>query len=290
MLVDVTKSYDAAIVQTVGHVLAGLGVPFSGMGRETIEGFKATGGFNDEVDLAYSVILGITGAARAGRDPEKFLRGVIANADSTGVPSVERYVAGQADVSDTVARLSYPGKRHSNAVYRTFDQLFYGPGLYEKLYGVRSEFAGPGLIENDEVILDTALCGRLRQRFGEKIAMVTGRGRASVSHSLGDLLSVFDLKSSAFLEDELRELAKPNPSALIASLGSLSSRLALYVGDSAEDLLMANRTAETGLGVLFCGITGTGNDPEARLRLFSDNGAALVLDSISLLPKALNLQ
>ena len=40
----------------------------------------------------------------------------------------------------------------------------------------------------------------------------------------------------------------------------------------------------------FCGIIGTSKNPKEKLDLFEKNDAILVLDSINLLPKVLNLE
>ena len=119
--------------------------------------------------------------------------------------------------------------------------------------------------------------------------MVTGRGQESVRYSLKDMLNKFDLKNSVFLEDESRELAKPNPKPLLDSIKGMKSVLTLYVGDSMEDFIMAKRVTECGNKTIFCGITGTSKNPQEKFDLFEQNDAILILDSIHLLPKVLNL-
>ena len=69
-------------------------------------------------------------------------------------------------------------------MYQIFDQLFYGPELYSKLFNITSQFSEPGLIENDDVIFNNELCIKLQKKFGKQISMVTGRGKESVSYSL----------------------------------------------------------------------------------------------------------
>jgi phosphoglycolate phosphatase-like HAD superfamily hydrolase len=64
----------------------------------------------------------------------------------------------------------------------------------------------------------------------------------------------------------------------------------LYVGDSMEDFIMAKRVTEMGSKTTFCGIMGTSKNPQEKLELFEKNEAVLVLDSIHLLPKVLNLE
>jgi len=66
--------------------------------------------------------------------------------------------------------------------------------------------------------------------------------------------------------------------------------ITLYVGDSMEDFIMAKKVTDIGSKVIFCGIIGTSKNPQEKLELFQQNEAVLVLDSINLLPKVLNLE
>ena len=171
-----------------------------------------------------------------------------------------------------------------------FDQFFYGPELYKKLFNNTSNFSTPGLIEQDDVILSEILLVKLIKKFDSKIAMVTGRGKESVSYSLKSLLNKFNLNNSVFLEDEPRELAKPNPQSLLDSIQGLKAISTLYVGDSMEDFIMTKKASELGHKTIFCGIMGTSKNPQEKLKLFEQNNAILVIDSINLLPKVLNLE
>jgi phosphoglycolate phosphatase-like HAD superfamily hydrolase len=292
VLIDITKSYDLAIIKTTQYVLEhfakinnSIKVDF-----KIIDGFKSTGGFNDEVDLAYAAILSLTAANKLKKDPTEFIFDVMENSDSNGIVSVEKYLDGQIDISEIKNQLSYPGTHHDNPLYQIFDQLFYGPELYKKLFDIDSKFLEPGLIEQDDVILNNSLLELLEKKFYSKIAMVTGRGKESVSYSLKELLTKFDLKNSVFLEDESRDLAKPNPKPLFDSIKGMEGKSILYIGDSMEDFIMAKRVTEMGTKTTFCGIIGTSKNPQEKLELFEKNEAVLVLESIHLLPKVLNLE
>jgi phosphoglycolate phosphatase-like HAD superfamily hydrolase len=70
----------------------------------------------------------------------------------------------------------------------------------------------------------------------------------------------------------------------------MKSKSCLYVGDSMEDFIMAKKATNLGHKTTFCGIIGTSKNPQQKLRLFEENEAILVLDSIDLLPKVLNLE
>ncbi len=292
VLIDITKSYDLAIIKTTQYVLENLAKIDTSIDVDfkIIDGFKSTGGFNDEVDLTYAAIISLVAAKKLEKDQTSFIFDVIKNSDSSGIVSVEKYVENQIDISDIKKQLSYPGTHHDNPLYQIFDQIFYGPDLYKKLFNKTSNFSGPGLIEQDDVILNDILFEKLRKKFDSKIAMVTGRGKESVSYSLKSLLAKFNLNNSMFLEDEPRELAKPNPQSLLNSINGMDCTSTLYVGDSMEDFIMAKRTTGLGHNTIFCGIIGTSKNPEEKLELFERNGAILVLDSIDLLPKVLNLE
>ena len=292
VLIDITKSYDETIIKTVQYVLENFAkiddsikVNFA-----IIDGFKATGGFNDEVDLAYAAIISFVAAKKLKKDPMKFIFTVIENSDSSGIVSVQNFLKNQIDISEIITKLSYPGPHDKNILYQIFDQLFYGPQLYLKLFQNTSKFSDPGLIENDTVIFNDNLSEKLLKKFGKQISMVTGRGKESVSYSLKKLLNTFDLKNSVFLEDESRDLAKPNPTALVNSITGMNSKSCLYIGDSMEDFIMAKKATILGNNATFCGIIGTSKNPQEKLKLFEQNEAIVVLDSINLLPKVLNLE
>ena len=292
VLIDITKSYDLAIVKTTQYVLENYSKITNSINVDfkIIDGFKSTGGFNDEVDLAYAAILSLVAAKKLQKDPTEFIFDVIKNSDSNGIVTVEKYLQNQTDISEIKNQLSYPGTHHDNPLYQIFDQLFYGPELYKKLFDKDSKFSEPGLIEQDDVIINNSLLELLEKRFNSKIAMVTGRGKESVSYSLKELLPRFDLKNSVFLEDESRDLAKPNPKPLLDSIKGMNGTSTLYVGDSMEDLIMAKRVTDMGNKTIFCGIIGTSKNPQEKLELFEKNEAVLVLESIHLLPKVLNLE
>ena len=292
VLIDITKSYDLAIIKTTQYVLknfAKIDNPIN-VDFKIIDGFKSTGGFNDEVDLTYAAIISLVAANLLKKDQNSFIFDVIQNSDSSGIISVEKYLENLVDILDIKKQLSYPGTHKENPLYQIFDQFFYGPELYKKLFNNTSNFSTPGLIEQDDVILSEILLVKLIKKFDSKIAMVTGRGKESVSYSLKSLLNKFNLNNSVFLEDEPRELAKPNPQSLLDSIQGLKAISTLYVGDSMEDFIMAKKASELGHKTIFCGIMGTSKNPQEKLKLFEQNNAILVIDSINLLPKVLNLE
>lgn len=293
VLIDVSNSYDLAIKKTVDFIINEMTqINESGLvTTKLIEGFKASGGFNDEIDVTYALILAIVAAKKRNESFSKFIIKVIENADQTGINSVEKYLNTlNVDVSDIREKLAYPGKKFQNPLSSIFDEMFYGSELYMQLYKKKPQFFdGLGLIENDIVLLNQDLVRKLHDKFDKKIAIVTGRGNLSAKHSLKDLFNEFDLNNSKFLEDEPREMAKPNPQSLISTIKGMNGNNSLYVGDSMEDYIMARKADESGISTIFCGVYGTSKDPEAKKSLFENNNADIIVKSIDLIPKTLNL-
>jgi len=293
VLIDVSNSYDLAIKKTVDFIIKEMAqVNESGLVTTSmIEGFKASGGFNDEVDVTYALILSVVAAKKKNEPFSKFVFKVIENADQTGIKSVEKYLDdNNIDVFDIRKKLAYPSKKFQNPLSSIFDEMFYGSELYVQLYKRKPQFFdGLGLIENDVVLLNNDLVKSLHERFDKKIAIVTGRGLLSAKHSLKDLFNEFDLNNSRFLEDEPREMAKPNPQSLISTIEGMNGKNSLYVGDSMEDYIMARKADESGISTIFCGVYGTSKDQYAKRSLFESNNVDIIVKSIDLIPKTLNL-
>lgn len=281
VLVDILDSYNKTISQTVSCVLDIMGhtdiPPVSG---DMIQAFKDTGGFNNEIDLAYGIIVSMAAAQIAGLDVYDT---VMRASNSPDVYSVQEFAMSVSDVSAILERLAYPGR--ASVVQEVFDQIFYGPDLYKSVFGRDSQFSEPGLIENEKILLDDILSESLQKRFGQKIAMVTGRGYDSAQHTLGDRINIFLLEASAFLEDKPRWLAKPNPESLESAIRIMDANICIYVGDSVEDMMMAHRSC---LPVVFVGVYGTAPNPASRRRLFESAGVQHVVSGIGDIPSLLS--
>ena len=85
VLIDITKSYDSTITKTVQYILENFTDVTNGISinHKIIDGFKSTGGFNDEVDLAYAAILCIVAAKKLQKDQMEFIFKVIENVDTS---------------------------------------------------------------------------------------------------------------------------------------------------------------------------------------------------------------
>ena len=291
-MIVVTKSYDTTINRTISYVLkeiANITVD-TPLTNEMLLKFKSTGGFNDEIDITYAGVLCFITAKKLNKDPTELILDVINNADDSGIAYIENFLNKiDTDISDVKARLAYPSTDKNDLIHSTFDQLFFGPELYNKIFQRESKFSEKGFIENDKVIVNSELIEALKKKFNEKIAIVTGRGFNAINSSLKEILNEFNVENSVFLEDESRDLAKPNPQSLIRAMKGLDSKNCLYVGDSMEDMILAQKASELGFQATFCGIYGSGKLPETRKKMFIDQDVSMILESINFLPKILNL-
>ena len=293
VLIDVTKSYDTTINRTISYVLkeiANITVD-TPLTNEMLLKFKSTGGFNDEIDITYAGVLCFITAKKLNKDPTELILDVINNADDSGIAYIENFLNKiDTDISDVKARLAYPSTDKNDLIHSTFDQLFFGPELYNKIFQRESKFSEKGFIENDKVIVNSELIEALKKKFNEKIAIVTGRGFNAINSSLKEILNEFNVENSVFLEDESRDLAKPNPQSLIRAMKGLGSKNCLYVGDSMEDMILAQKASEFGFQTTFCGIYGSGKLPEMKKKLFTEFSAPLILETINHLPDILMIR
>ena len=246
--------------------------------------------FNDEVAVVYAIMITLVASKKSNIEFEKLIIDVIDNANESGINSIDNYFTNQnIDLTEIKLKLDYENSRKVSYIHRIFNQLFYGPTLYEEIFNEKSQFTESPLIDLDNVVLDDNLMSKLKNRFGTKISTVTGRGNFAFSYSMKNFLDNFDMKNSVFLEDRPLNLAKPNPESLMESISGINSKCSLYIGDSMEDFMMVEKCKENGYDVSFCGIYGSSDEPELKYELFQKNNASFILESIQELPKALNL-
>ena len=292
VLVDIRNSYDTAINKTISAIMKELfGDDIDDIVTSKIHfGLKSVGGFNDEVAVVYAIIMTLVASKKSNIPFERLIINVINNANESGINSIDAYFESQnIDLRELKSKLDYENSRKESYIHKIFNQLFYGPALYEEIFKEKSQFFQEPLIDLDEIVLDDNLMSKLQNRFGKKICTVTGRGIFAFSYSMKNFLNNFDMKNSVFLEDLPLNLAKPNPKSLIESISGINSNCSLYIGDSMEDLLMVQKCQEQGYDVSFCGIYGSSDEPELKYELFQKNDASFILKSIQELPKALNL-
>lgn len=293
VLVDIRKSYNATIKKTVEYMLRSItGKSFRGLVTDQIIlKFRASGGFNNDADTTYAIILAmLAGAPKNVAQGRKFLMQVAGNADESGYVSVEKFLANYG-IEKWKKQLNYPAPVRDSMLARVFDELFYGPELFRKQDHLEPKYwaGGRPFIKNDRLDVRTTTMKKLHEMFGGNLAIVSGRSRLAAKYSLKPVMKYFDLDACVFLEDERREYAKPNPYAIKRAMEVMDARSAVYAGDSAEDLLMARRAEkEAGVKIAFVGVYGNSPRPANTIANFKKGGVEAIIKSADQLPNTIN--
>ena len=314
VLIDVKKSYNEAIKNTVQFVVRNLIKKDLKdlITDQIILKFRQTGGFNNDADTSYAISLALLSHQDLVENAnlEKFLIEVAEHADETGIESVEKYIKklklNKISPSDYLINidkildyLNYPGKVGDSIVSTVFDEFFYGQELFLERYKIKSKYYfGKPLIENDRIVITDNTVRKLIERFNDKIAMVSGRSKIAAAYALDNKFYLLNEKNSIFLEDEDRKFAKPNPYGLKKIINKINTRNdILYCGDSVEDLIMARRAEEelnqknsnkTKTNIVFCGIYGCSSNTDELIGKFMEKKADIIIKSVNDLPYILN--
>ena len=143
VLIDVTKSYDTTINRTISYVLKEIAdiIVDTPLTNELLLKFKSTGGFNDEIDITYAGVLCFIAAEKLNKNPTELIFDVINNADDSGIAYIENFLNTAGNISAVKVRLGYPSTDKNDLIHSTFDQLFFGPELYSKIFQKKSKFS-----------------------------------------------------------------------------------------------------------------------------------------------------
>ncbi len=293
VLVDIRKSYNAAIKETVDYMLKFItGNSFRTLVTDQIIlKFRQSGGFNNDTDTSYAIILAIlANPPKSISQGRNFLIQVAENSDEGGYVSVEKFLA-IYDIDRWKKILAYPASIKHSMLAQVFDEIFYGPELYKKQDRLEPKYwtTGRPLIDNDRLAVSPKTIHKLNKIFNGNLAIISGRSRLAAEYSLQSIIKYFNLKASVFLEDKRREYAKPNPYAIKHAMKVIHAKNAIYVGDSAEDLFMARRAEkETGAKIAFVGIYGNSPDPDKTLGNFKQEGVEAIIRNVDQLPNIIN--
>jgi phosphoglycolate phosphatase-like HAD superfamily hydrolase len=320
VLVDVRKSYNETIIKTVHLILKdsyNIEIANKFPFEKLISQLRNTGGFNNDIDTAYVIILIILHCILINKmDIEKTLvifDEIIEKLDDKGKDSVEKELEKMGNMHTIINELSYPGNaddNDENVISTLFNEIFYGPVLFKRQFDrePRYYFEKP-LISNDILIIKEGSIKKISQRFNGNLGLISGRSKVASYFTLGNLMEYFKEDACIFLEDEKREFSKPNPFSLHKVLDNLRLKSALYVGDSIADLLMVeNFNGQVkNRRVFFCGVYGEGvknnssNDDNLDIKADENNlskikekilkskKADLIIENVNDLPNILNI-
>ena len=343
VLIDARKSCDAAIVKTVRFLarkIMGIVIPTTVSLTQAIVKLRKSGGFNNDWNVSYALLLGlcayaprkdeiqeplnkhdtiseqisitedlsrfnagkITDTSQWARTGERILQ-LGEKADSTGIESIIRILVAEGyneRVTSLKKLLGYPVE--SSIVGRVFDELFYGRELFHQKFGVYPRFSNSnGLVEKETPLVNWKTMDLLEKRFtARKLGIISGRDYISASNTLGSLMKNFEQNNLIFLMDEIshkttrREclqplLNKPNPEIIIEAVKNIGSfRRCLYVGDSAEDLIMVQRANKMASKFAFAGVYDSLNSKDEIRSHFLTERADILMPSVNNLPDVLS--
>jgi len=295
-LIDTRESYNKSIKKTVQFLVKYIDISKENLGKivsdEQIFKFRKSGMFNNDIDTSYALVLSILCGPPKKADLLFFIENIAQSASSKGIKSVENYLKDYSEIrlKQIKKLLMYPGDVKTSIIARVFDEYFYGPQLFKKQHGTNSKYySGRPLIENDILLATNSTLKKISNMFDMRTGIVSGRSRIAAEYSLKSVFKFFDIKGSVYLEDEKREMGKPNPSALIKSVKSFGVSNAFYVGDSAEDLFMVQRARKiSNLDIKLIGVCASNARSNQTRSLFTSNGTSLIVKNINELPNILN--
>ncbi len=307
-LIDVSRSYDAAIIKTASSLIRDFmdkSLQIEKVGGELIQEIRRTGGFNSDWDLTYAVTLFSVVATEegAGLPRLKSIAADFASRPRQGWRSVDRYL-GASDLESSSLKevrdyLGYPGNPLKSRLAATFDQVYYGERLYQEVYGVKPEKSyRKGLIDLERIIAKKETMKEISRMVERRIAMATGRPYIAVEYTLKGLVDYFERDASVYIGDgdifpelapELGKFKKPSGESLLLARREFGSDVMLYVGDSAEDRLMVRNAGAPDGAILFAGVYGSSFSEKEQISYFTGAYSDVVVRDVNQIPEVLEM-
>jgi phosphoglycolate phosphatase-like HAD superfamily hydrolase len=296
VLLDTRKSYNKTIRKTVEYLVKyidpSIGNVRTLVSDDLIFNFRKSGMFNNDTDTSYAFLLSILCGPPKISELHFFIENITNNATKNGITSVENYLQSYSEsrLKEIKKLLNYPGDIHRSVLTRVFDENFYGSYLFKKQHNANPKYYfGKPLIENDTLLVSHLTMKKISFFFDKRIGIVSGRSRIAAEYSMKSLFKFFDNDGSIYLEDEKREMGKPDPSALIKCAKNFKANNAFYVGDSAEDLLMVQKARKvSNIHIELIGICASNARSNQVRNLFNSNGISFILRDVNDLPNILN--
>ncbi|HEY3330126.1 MAG TPA: HAD family hydrolase [Capsulimonadaceae bacterium] len=287
VLLDISQSIrrvNSLAVSFYLREIVGIPAPDDLLSSDDIERFKHAGGFNDDWDLTYALVLyylvkhhenpetdavtlsvtGLTLGRYAFKIGEK----------GGGVTVAEDYLLGNFMPRDraTVER------DYSKPKIRQVFQELLGGDLCQRIYGIEPKYyTGRGLIYEDKVLLDKALIPD-----GFKLGMQTGRTytEAEVGIEFCGLQETLPEETWITKRDGYH---KPDPGGLRTLARRLGTETAgIYIGDTLDDLRTVRAlNAKSKVAPFLIALVLTGPAGSANRKLFEKNGADIIGDNVN---------
>jgi len=312
VLVDVSRSYRAAIIRTV-DIFFNDGLRLSAaddtplLTPADVSLLKNAGGFNNDWDLTTAFITYFLDLIPPMPMPTLPLRRRISTlmahlqvATHGNAPTSRDDLRAQKDISALAKHVSAAGGglaglksisqqrnshllfasgdlRKSNLIQRIFQETYLGEPLFAEIYSEKALVVHqPGVINRETLLVTPETLAALAQKM--PLGIATGRPRAEAEVTLERLDSARYFQAMVTYDDVIsaEASAKPDPWSLLATAQLLSPVPAhcAYIGDTPDDIRAAKAAGFTAVGVL-----ATATDSAALRAQFESLGADVVIES-----------
>ena len=264
VLIDTRASYTDCIRKTVETYLETI-LKFQPsrtplLSREEVERFKSLGGFNDDWDTCYGLLLyflskkikklSIHELAKQ-KDISKWVQTV--KTKPLGVKGIERLLRQHLYFlprNDVIARQQTNQSRSNLQAKINLKQI---TDIFQRFY--LGEF-----VWNEKLLIPKSFLKNLK-RLGLKIGIVTGRSREEASFALRRFQIDSAIDTMITTNETPKNLKKPHPYGLLKIAAKLGRNLRyLYVGDLPDDILAARR-AKGEMKIASCGFLAASTLP-----------------------------
>jgi phosphoglycolate phosphatase-like HAD superfamily hydrolase len=253
VLVDTRASYLEAIRNTVELYLTHSPIPFfsksagnkfpSLLTLEDVEKFKFLGGFNDDWDCCYGLLIYLLSLPVANRTIDALKKSVDIGKLAKMAKTRPLRVAG------INALFGRPTTVTIEKVARIFQEVYLGKDIFPRLTHNKMKYwKKRGLVYKEKLIFRKNLLEKIKAS-GLKLGIATGRSHYEAFHALKHF-GIAELFDAVTTMDEVKQaererkesLRKPHPFSLIKTAQALGAKKHfLYVGDLPDDVLATNR-------------------------------------------------
>ncbi len=251
-----------------------------------VELFKAAGGFNNDWDLCSAVVLLYVVKSLTSHSRQSTTLREVSPTLAEYTEEIGRRGGGLAAAEEYLVHGLTPDQRRElssrwtpRLITQICEELYAGDDHCVQLYGREPEHVhGPGLCEQEPVLLrpETLPAGR-------KLGVLTGRTREETRFALGRA-GLIGLIPEAHWVTHDDGVKKPEGRALWEVYTRLNFKLALYVGDTLDDLRTVGnyRTLKVSdHAKVLSGLVLTGPAGVANRQTFLERGAEIVAPDVN---------
>jgi len=296
VLVDVRRSYIDSIRKTVDLYLQKiLLVPaYSGLrrpgpqgpasvpesrdsgpllSREDINRFKLLGGFNNDWDAVYGILLYLQSQVEKG--PRKWeILTVKKLRQLMNLKRLAQSVPRPCGIQPVKKLVKNPGLISYTLGKDMFQEIYLGEKLFKKDEGRNPLFSRTaGLIHLEKLFFPKLLLKKLKA-LGFALGIVTGRTRFEAEYVL-NRFGIRNLFKAVITHDDVT-LRKPHPFPVLACAKKIGPRSFMYVGDLPDDIRAANASKKT-IKILSCGVLYGQDEPRKAEQEFKKAGVDFLI-------------